>query len=175
MAEKNDQGNWGKLFSEMWRRITRPFKEPPFIFYFLIIVIVIGGFGVLIPIGKLFFVENNEQNLMAIPLALVTYAFAISATGFVDLMLSKPEVSKSFLLLALTGWILSMIFSVSGYLPIQFNTALILTGCGTFISLCLWWVANADNVKLQESNYNAETAVASELAGQGVKDGTANF
>lgn len=149
MSETKKKGNWGKLFSEIWRRFIEPFSHTTFVLYFGLIIFVAGGLGFLIPLVKLAFVEHTKQNLLAVPQNMITYAFAIAATAFIDLVMFRNTYRPIWLIgLMFTG--LAFSTSIIAYFPDRIRWVTLLSLVGMCSALFLWWITNCDNNDLKD-------------------------
>jgi hypothetical protein len=135
--------NWKELWIELKRRLKKPLGYPSFVFYFLGIIILIGGLGVWISIYK--------KTWDAVPRDLSTYLLAILSSAAADLILSegKKQSLQMFSILTLViGGFLSVLSEANSDLTRAYIYAIL----GAFLALLLWWIANADNAKLFGEN-----------------------
>ena len=173
--------HWWILIKDLLKRIFVPLKEPPFVIYFLIIILGIGGLG--------FWhtrYYKNEQDKLILAQSLATYLIAIVSGAFADFYFKKKKserrdksgqeasetISSSLLAIALAVFLGSLSLGVYGLMGTRDNenTAYDYSIYGTILALLLWWIVNFDNVNLKETDsngtYNAGTAVTDELAGE---------
>src|ERR1051326_3725783 len=144
--------NWLDFAADMLERVYEPFGQPAFIFYFLGIIVVVGGLGVTISIYEAV-VSGTLRATHSVPRSLSTYLLAILATAFVDLTLTVETQSKrSLKMFTLFTLVLGTVGGTIALLTLNVKLAYICALIGTFIALFLWWIANSKNVKLFEPN-----------------------
>lgn len=159
---KDMQENDSEVFWEELAR-RRSYSNKPMFFklYFLVAILVCAGMGVSFSAINLAVMGWGENyiNLIAVFQNFTTYAVAISATSFVDFVISESDKKSGFAfnpfkslftLVLILGFFLVLFTTVWTYFPINRIFSSILVLLGTILSLISWWIANADNSKLLE-------------------------
>jgi hypothetical protein len=166
-SEKDFWKHWKIFGSDILQRLKQPFAHPPFVLYFLVVIVGVGGIGVWIEIYKTF-TKRTDESIISVPRSLSTYLLAILATAAADLILSILETKRSMLMLALSSLIAGIVLAVIG---LTITTLMWASSCavlGTILALLLWLLANADNAKLFESSPPIDAATGGnpeEIAG----------
>jgi hypothetical protein len=148
--------NWQILKSFFCERITRPFGQPSYTFYFLIIIVLIGSIGIFYEL--LISTQSCHINIENLTLSAANIFIALIASSTVELLLIQEENLKyphrkndiqilglSFLIIGFLLWILA------NYLMHE-NAGLILSLVGLGLSYFVWWIANSDNKKIAPSS-----------------------
>jgi hypothetical protein len=146
---RNAMRHWADLYRELKERITEPLRHPSFVFYFVAVILVVGGLGVSLSMIKIIGPDPSFMDLVALPRALSSYLLAILASAVTDLILgesSKRSLQMFALFLLVIGVILGLIGLTSFALRWAYGCSLV----GVLLAWCLWFVANADNAKLKE-------------------------
>lgn len=156
------QNNDSELF---WEELTRrrSYSNKPMFFklYFLVAILICAGIGVLFSVVNLAVMGwgENYTHLISVFQNFTTYAVAISATSFVDFVISESDKKTGFAfnpfkslftLVLIFGFFLVLFTTVWTYFPINRVLSSLLVLLGTALSLFTWWIANADNSKLLE-------------------------
>ncbi|MBY0425658.1 MAG: hypothetical protein K2Q22_08490 [Cytophagales bacterium] len=134
--------------------IVERFKKPwnsAFLGYFILIIIIFGGFGILF---ALYDVLNNEvDDGVLVAQNIATYFMAILASSIIDLNLSWSILNRvSTLLYSFLFFIVGLLLMWLTY-KIQSDIAFIPAIIGCIISWIVWILANADNEKLNDENF----------------------
>lgn len=143
---KEDDNYWPDLWAFAKKRVKKPCGHPSYWFYFGLIVVGVGGIGV----WKAVFCDQTYQ---AVASNLMTFFPAIAGASAFEIVLSKDEetVPKSaraatLLLGGLLGLAVVFIWSRD-----TCPAATIVGIVAAFLSLVLWWIANAENNALLDS------------------------
>ena len=159
---KDMQENDSEIFWEEFRRRCRySNKSMLFKLYFLVSILICAGIGVFFSIVNAVVLGFGKDhiNIIAIVQNFTTYAIAISATSFVDFVISETDKENGFAsnqfkslfsLVLITGFFLVLFLTVWTYFPVNRLLSSFLVLVGTILSLVTWWIANADNSKLLE-------------------------
>lgn len=151
--------HWGNLLREVWKRCYLPLGHPTFIVYFLIIIVVFGGLGVLIKLYRILSIEPTDQDKLALAQDLSTYLLAVIAASFVDLDFSESSNLRSLRMLALALLLIGGMCGVISQVATTPRIALFSATLGTMLGLFLWWIANYDNTKLIEKDPDPKNPV----------------
>lgn len=142
---------WQELFATLKGRLRRPWRHPTFVMYFLVIIVIVGGFGLLEPLVSYWLGKLRAD---ALPGALVsatyTYFAAIAATAAVDLILSyhqRKYLLMFFLMCSVVVFLCALFAAILGN-PAKAAYPSVL---GYFLALFLWWVGNANNANLLDT------------------------
>lgn len=148
------------LFKEEFcRRLVEPSKYLTFKFYFGFVILFLAGVGWIIPFGMMLYYGNGEENreFISFSQSLSTYAIALAATSFVDLIISKndPKISQSpfknlFSMVMMAAFVLVAGLAFWTFSSMASGWAFILALIGTIVSLIVWWIANGDSAKSME-------------------------
>lgn len=142
------------FFQEILYRLRRPWNTA-FSGYFILIVIVFGGFGV--PYSFFTAINSPEDDGIIVAQNMATYFMAVLASSVVDLNLSWGiENRVSFLVYSFLIFIGGFIILLWTY-SVHTDWAFIPAALGCLICWIVWVLANSDNEKLSDENffYNA--------------------
>lgn len=157
--------NWIDFLEALWRGMIDPFGQPPFVFYFLGIIVTVGGLGVLISVYEGVRTATLTTTV-SVPRSLSTFLLAILATAFVDLNLSSEiESKRSMKMFALFTLVVGTVGGTMALLTANVRLAYWCALVGTFLALFLWWIANSKNEKLFEPNPPATAPLGESSAG----------
>lgn len=144
---------------ELYRRLTEPKKYITFVFYFVFVTFLLAGIGWIVPLVMVWYygVGDNYKDLATFSQALGTYAIALAATSFVDLIISKddPKISRRpfknlFSMAVMFAFVVVVALSLWTFSGMSIAWSLFLAILGTVLSLAVWWVANGDNAQYME-------------------------
>jgi drug/metabolite transporter (DMT)-like permease len=138
------------FLQEIYHRLVRPWNSA-FFGYFVLIVVVFGGFGV----AYSFFSAINSTDVdgTAVAQNLATYFMAILASSIIDLNISwEIENRVSFLIYSVLFFVIGVLFLIWTY-SIHTNFAFFPAIIGTLLSWAIWILANAYNEKLSDENF----------------------
>jgi hypothetical protein len=139
------------FFAELTERFKMPWKHGAFRSYFFWIVILFGGFGIMITCYKE--ATKPTPEIFNISRCIGTTFIAVIAASLVDLNLSfnikniPSLIINSIAFIAVS--ILLMYFSFS----INSGWSLVPSILGYILSLLIWILANADNDRLSDETY----------------------
>lgn len=166
---------WRDLRETLKARFIKPWGHPTFVMYFVIIIVVIGSFGIIEPVllHYAFKSMNGGDAARMLISASYTYFVAIAATAAVGSVLSLRHqksllmffICSSFAVVALAFW--------AACARDKTLWALLPSAAGYLLALFLWWVGNADNVDLLDdpikptspTGGDVQVPVAGNLAG----------
>jgi len=148
-----EQANYWQEFREILReRLRKPCKHPTFVMYFLGIIMIMGGFGLIEPIIRFLSgslkPEDFPRTLLS---ASYTYFVAIAATAAVDLILSYQKrrfLLMFFLLCLMVVYVCAWFAASYGAAPQVPLKAIFPAILGYMMALFLWWIGNAENANL---------------------------
>lgn len=153
--------NWQILGKFLKERLNNPKKQPSYVFYFIIIIILIGSIG--------FFSElvmglyNNQLIFENLTVNSANIFIALIAASSVELVLIREEeltypfrkndiqiMGVTFLIFGFLLWILSV------YLKKEI-LGMIISLIGLILAYTLWWISNANNKKIAPSGQPKST------------------
>jgi hypothetical protein len=146
--------HWQEFWETLKERARTPCKHPTFVMYFVGIIIILGGLGLLeAVVSFVIFGKGQEIEWVRLISACYTYFLAIAATAAVDLILSlnQRKFLLMFFLLCCLAVVLCAIFAaIFGAFLGNAKAAAFPSVLGYVLALFLWWVGNATNPNLLE-------------------------
>lgn len=142
--------HWVNFLRELKKRTLQPLGQPTFIFYFVFVIVIVGGLGVFIKLPKAWGAQATPEGVLTVAQDLSTYLLATIAAAFVDLNFSESSKQSSLKMFALSIFILGGICAVYSNFSSNPTMASYSALFGTALALFLWWIANFDNSKLLE-------------------------
>lgn len=137
----------------IWERIqaaASAFRQATFLFYFIFIVMWVGGLGIWIPLLKAAFGFPHPP-WEDISREMATCLLAIMGGGAADLVLADRD-AKSVKMLGFSLGICCVTLAIIGmgsFLP-DVHLAIGASIIGSVLALLVWVLANTDNLKLSE-------------------------
>lgn len=157
--------HWSALWHELVARAKEPFESPTFVFFFLAVVIGVGGIGTWIELVKLTRSQVTPDPFGGLLTSLVTFCFALVGTSCTQLIIEESE-SKALRALAQLVLILAII---SGALAIagvgSGRWGLLIWTLASLIALVVWWIANAKSMGLRDPDAPTGGTVTKTLPG----------
>lgn len=158
--------HWVTLGRELALRTKEPIEHPTFIFYFVAIVIGVGGIGTWVELFRLAGPLETPNPHDGLVTSLITFFFALVGTSCTQLIIEESE-NKS--LRALGQFVLVL----------AFISAAVLTALGmasgqagirpwaiaSFLALVVWWIANAKSPGLRDTDAPTGGTVTKKLPG----------
>lgn len=145
-----EDNKWLQLWTFLIDRVRKPFKHPEFVFYYILVIVGVGAIGIYSAIFSQDIPKNRNDFIIS---NIASYFLAVIATGCVELIFIQRNNLKRAILLLSIGAIFLNTFLF--FLCIQFSSYLI-ASIGLFVSLTVWWIANAENTNIIESTYNSD-------------------
>jgi hypothetical protein len=149
---REDINHWQEFFGTLKDRLREPCKHPTFVMYFIVIIIIIGGFGVLEPIVSYLLMGSltADEFPRALTSAVYTYFVAIAATAAVDLILSYQQRKFLLMFFILCGLVVVLCFFFAVILGTYRRSSIVIIPSiiGYTLALFLWWIGNATNANL---------------------------
>lgn len=139
---------WAGLLKRIFRFPVRLINNGPLLFYFIIVVCMLGALGAWIPAAQIWF-GNKTLMLSNIHRNLATYIVSIAITAFADCMVRrKDEDDKTFQLLLL-GLTLAVVACSLVVLLIDTEETIIRYSIyGTITAAIIWLMVNDSNPAL---------------------------
>ena len=167
--------HWQEFWDELMERLRTPRRHPTFVFYFLGIIIFLGGFGLLLEPLVTLVMQKNWTTIDWIRLISVCYTYfvAIAATAAVDLILSlrrRKSLQMLFVLCCLVVFLCAVLAAIWGTFGGNAKAAAYPSVLGYILALFLWWVGNADNVNLLDTPPNPDVTTGGDTRDQPVGD-----
>lgn len=138
------------LREELKRRTLRPAGELVFWSYFLVGIVVLGGFGVLLEAVRAGLAANDRDwsNLYT---AMLTYSPAIAGPALLQILYETKQnrIIMAFVVIAgtITAALVIALFIFGAFWGGYAWTVAALACAG---AAWLWWIANADNANLHD-------------------------
>lgn len=148
-----ESNNWSNLKKDLYRRLQKPTSHPTTIFYFLISVVILGNIGCILEIIS-YIKSNGVESFEAIARSLISYFPAIAMPACLQIFISESAI-KSLKTFIFAAMVLMIIAALYLYISITANNSLstlIYAGIATIFSYLSWFIANADNEDLQDSD-----------------------
>ena len=165
-AESRDwTRHWAALKHELAQRAVEPFESPTFVFFFLAIVIGVGGIGIWVELFKLTRPQGTPDPLDGFVTSLIAFFFALVGTSCTQLIIEESEskalraLAQFVLILAFVGAVLATVgvgSGQAGVLPWTF---------ASIAALVVWWLANAKSPGLRDPDAPTGGAVTKKLPG----------
>jgi len=138
------------IFKELYDRLIKPWKKIGFTLYFLLVVVIFGGIGVIM---SFFFAGNtNDSGFVS---NLMTYSIALSIPACITILLQYfPRATNkvSLVLLSISLLIIQVIVIFIFYF-IDYGQLLVAI-LSTILSWIFWVIANSDNAYLDDKTYS---------------------
>ena len=143
------KSNWKKWREFMVKRFITPWGFPGFVFYFILVILIVGSFGLFseIIIG----LHKNQWSISSLIANASNTSIALIAASSVEFILihkdslDHPErksdiqiTGLSFLILGFLLWMLANYFICN-------VIGLIISLVGLILAYYFWWIANAGN------------------------------
>jgi divalent metal cation (Fe/Co/Zn/Cd) transporter len=148
------------------QRVIEPFEYPTFVFFFIAIVIGVGGIGTWIELFRLARPQEAPDSFDGLVTSLITFFFALVGTSCTQLIIEESEskalraLGQCILVLAFVGaGVLIALGKASGQAGIW-----PWTGASVF-ALVVWWIANAKSSGLRDLDVATGGAVTKTLPG----------
>lgn len=157
--------HWAALRHELALRAIEPLEHPTFVFFFVAIVIGVGGIGTWVELIQLARPPIPPNPLDGILTSLITFCFALVGTSCTQLIIEEAEnkalraLAQLVLLLAMFGGALAITGVVSG------QSGLWLWTLASIVALMVWWIANAKSPALRDPDAPTGGAVTKTLPG----------
>jgi hypothetical protein len=137
---------WRELGEFLLYRIKKPVGHPTYWFYFILVLLGAGGIGV----WKAIFFEKSH---IAIASNLMTFFPAVAAASAFEIVLNDklPKSAKSFTMV-IGGVLIGAVIYIWVH---ESEGAVKCAVVATLIASLLWWIANAENYSLLDSDPTA--------------------
>jgi len=162
------------FWNEFWQKCRLKNKPMRFRLYFVVAILLFGMIGTFFAVANLIIRGwgTDYINLMSVFQNLTTYAIAIAATSFVDFVISEKEqrndaeinpLHNNFSLLLIVGFFLVIASTFWTYFPTNKIWSSFGVLFGTGVALLVWWIANAENSKLLQTQPRSNAAMGGEV------------
>ncbi|QFT75882.1 hypothetical protein [Ruegeria sp. THAF33] len=167
-TDANQMGDWQYLGREIRRRTFAPFKSVPFVFYFILAIVVLGGLGIWVEVAK----SQLDQNWKVDGLltALSTFFPALIGSASLQLILKSTDRSDKILI---SFSLLVCFFSFVGIGIIaaffSLHPGLCLNAAFGFgiLAVWFWWFTNGDDLTYRNAPIDAATGGSTNRAIKG--------
>ena len=143
--------NFKTVFHELMYKFKKPWTELSFIPYFILVIVLFGGLGVILfffqePIDKSNTYLCTSQNLL-------TYSIALLVPAFVSMLAQGLPNSKKKLSLIIIS---VTVLVIEGFVVCwcYFSGALLASIISTLLAWFFWVVVNYDNIYLKDETYD---------------------
>ena len=143
--------NFKTVFHELMYKFKKPWTELSFILYFILVIVLFGGLGVILfffqePIDKSNTYLCTSQNLL-------TYSIALLVPAFVSMLAQGLPNSKKKLSLIIIS---VTVLVIEGFVVCwcYFSGALLASIISTLLAWFFWVVVNYDNIYLKDETYD---------------------
>lgn len=112
-------------------------------------MVLLGGMGIWVPIYQNYGRSLSAAEALAVPYGIATYLMAVIATAFADILITDAER----LSLRMFAFGISAAALIAGTLALfctDVSKAYALSLMGGVLSLMLWCIVNAENLRLRE-------------------------
>lgn len=150
------------IFHEFIFKFKKPWKELSFVLYFIVVIVLFGGLGVIL----FFFQEQIDESstYLCTSQNLLTYSIALLIPAFVSMLAQDLPHSKKKLSLIIIS---VAVLVIEGFMVCwcYFSGALLASIISTLLAWFFWIVVNCDNIYLKDETYdNGIRKGASELS-----------
>lgn len=151
--------SWTLLRRELWNRTKGPAAHASFVMYFLAVVVVIGACGVWIELYHFLVLAETDDpispSVSGLRTAINTFFPALAGSACTQLIWAEDK-NKSLRSFAFTALVLIVILAI-GIAPSAIGswTAFFMGSLASLFALWIWWIANAKQSDLLDSNLDA--------------------
>lgn len=168
MSEDKKKSKWKLLRGYFAEQFNKPFKHPEFIFYFFLIII---GFG-MIGVWTTLYVELNAETIndKNIALSIIGYAVPLIATGAVDLIFTREKIIQNAIKMIGISTVPIGILLLILCFNMNTSAAYFWSIFGVVLSWLIWWIVNADNSNIIESDLADQMSKETKKLGDSLTD-----
>jgi hypothetical protein len=151
--------SWTLLRNELWRRTKGPAAHASFVMYFLIAVFLIGAGGVWLELYSLLVLaetaNSTSPSVSGLRTAVITFFPALAGSACMQLVWAEGK-NKSLRSFAVVALVVMTIVAI-GISPsvISSKTVFVVGAIASLLALWIWWIANADQPSLLDTNLEA--------------------
>jgi len=157
-TETNQIGDWQYLGREIRRRTLAPFKSVPFVFYFILAIVVLGGLGIWVEAVKSQL--NPNWKVDGLLTALSTFFPALIGSASLQLILKSTDSSDK-ILISFSLLVCFLSFVGIGFIAAFFSLhpQLCLNAAIGFgvLAVWFWWFTNGDDLTFYNAPIDAAT------------------
>lgn len=139
------------IFHELIYKFKKPWTESSFVLYFVVVIVLFGGLGVIL----FFFQEPTYQNNVYLCTSqnLLTYSIALLVPAFVSMLAQYLPSSRKKLSLIIIS---VAVLVIEGFMVCwcYFSGALWASIISTLLAWFFWIVVNCDNNYLKDQTYD---------------------
>lgn len=151
------KAGWGTIFSDLKSRLVDGFTNPILNIYFLFVIVLVAGIGLLITILRHYFnVFPGEAARLASWQAICesagTYSIAISVPALADIIFAKQPTETRAFKAIFTAFTILVALCLSAAFGLPFQWALAGAIGSVVISWLQWWLINIKNPNLADDD-----------------------
>lgn len=152
---------WKAFLSDLWLRVYAPVGQPTLIFYFVAITVAVGGIGVWISLPGVLISCPSPTNQISFLNSLSTYLLAVLAAAFADFILGVRKKRSSMQMFAMFVFTIGTLAAVISRFITSTNMSYARSAAivAAVLAFFLWWIANADNIRLSEGMPRIDSAM----------------
>ena len=146
----SSRGLWVALGLELWSRLKEPLKQPSFVIYFLL-ALLLGATGFWMTLAERMLAASHTDTQHSLFRALLSVFPAIGTLACVHVIIvedSKKSLRALFVLLVFAFVSLAILSRI--VYPQSETLGFTLTYIGTGFAALSWWIANADPQRFTE-------------------------
>lgn len=147
----NMEEEFKTIFHELIYKFKKPWKELSFVLYFIIVIVLFGGLGVVL----FFFQESIDQSnaYLCTSQNLLTYSIALLVPACVSMLAQDLPRSKKKLSLIIIS---VAVLVIEGFMVwwCYFSGALLASIISTLLAWFFWVIVNCDNIYLKDETYD---------------------
>ena len=155
----DETSDWVRLGSNLWSRTHQPFRNPTFVIYFLISMII-GGIGIWIALIESLSPSTNGTLTPSITpevfQSTLTFFAAVGSISCVQILITEDEdkhLRSLFVLFLILFVILAVTAAFGGSIAPRLPA--FATVFGLFFAAVSWWIANWDDRKFSQTSAQA--------------------
>ena len=153
----NNRGPWAALIFELWKRLREPLKQPSFVMYFLL-ALILGAMGVWAALAEGVIAKWQNDTQEPFFRALVTFFPAIGSLACVQVIIVEDSQKSLRALFSLLLIVFLTLAIVSGLVyPQNATLGFKLTVIGTGLAILSLWLANSDQEPFKEPTDPADS------------------
>jgi hypothetical protein len=139
------KNSWDGVGTELFTRLGNAIKSPPFLAFFIVGILFIGGIGIWLP----YVVDKSSSAVLFESQNVFTYSVAILGTLVVEGFFGNKQ--KSLAALGLIFGFLALLFCSIGYFNLRTGLSF-WVNLGAILSLIIFLLANVNDERFDDEN-----------------------